>query len=114
MPIGKPENPESTFMYMLCISLSTNARYLRSGKASNGSRFELFGICSFVLLPFLFVLFLYLCSYWSIVDVVLIYSCSAHHVPDWQPRMLLGLVNARPVGAKNTCDVEFQWLSASR
>ena len=99
---------------MLYISLSTNARYLLSGKASNGSRFELFGIFLFVMLPFFFVLFSYLCSYWSFVDAALIYSCSAHHVPDWQTRMLLGLVNARPVGTKNTCDVEFQWLSVSR
>ena len=36
------------------------------------------------------------------VDVSLIYSCSADHVPDWQPRVLLGMVEARSVNVKNT------------
>ena len=31
----------------------------------------------------------------SFVDVPLIFSCPADHVPDWQPRILLGTVEAR-------------------
>ena len=38
-------------------------------------------------------------SRWSFVDVPLIYFCPADHVPDWQPRILLGMVEARLVKA---------------
>ena len=37
------------------------------------------------------------CSRWSFVDVPLIFSCPADHVPDWQPRILLCMVEARSV-----------------
>ena len=34
--------------------------------------------------------------------MVLLSSCPADHVPDWQPRILLGMVEARSVDEKNT------------
>ena len=42
------------------------------------------------------------CSRWSFVDVPLIFFCPADHVPDWQPRILLGTVEARSVKVKKT------------
>ena len=42
----------------------------------------------------------FLCSHWSLVDVPLIFFCPADHVPDWQPRALLGMVEARSVNVK--------------
>ena len=49
----------------------------------------------------LFVVFcvfvFFFCSHWSLVDVSLIFFCPADHVPDWQPRILLGMVEARSV-----------------
>ena len=51
-------------------------------------------------LSFLFVFFF--CSHWSLEDVPLIFFCPADHVPDWQPRILLGMVEARTVNAKKT------------
>ena len=41
-------------------------------------------------------------SHWSLVDVPLISFCPADHVPDWQPRILLGMVEARSVNVKKT------------
>ena len=56
---------------------------------------------------FLFVVFcvfvFFFCSHWSLVDVPLISFCPADHVvPDWQPRILLGMVEARSVNVKKT------------
>ena len=56
--------------------------------------------CSFSL-SFLCVVFFF-CSHWSLVDVPLIFFCPADHVPDWQPRTLLGMVEARSVNVKKT------------
>ena len=57
------------------------------------------GMCVLLLFLFVvvFVLFfvLFFCSRWSFVDVPLIFSCPAAHVPDWQPLILLGMVEAR-------------------
>ena len=51
----------------------------------------------------IFVVFVCLCfSHWSLVDVPLIFFCPADHVPDWQPRILLGMVEARSVNVKKT------------
>ena len=49
--------------------------------------------------PFSFfcVFVFFFCSHWSLVDVPLIFFCPADHVPDWQPRVLLGMVEARSV-----------------
>ena len=44
----------------------------------------------------------FFCSHWSLVDVPLIFFCPADHVPDWQPRILLGMVEARSVNVKKT------------
>ena len=50
-------------------------------------------------LSFLFVFFF--CSHWSfLVDVPLISFCPADHVPDWQRRIVLGMVEARSVNVK--------------
>ena len=51
-------------------------------------------------LSFLFVFFF--CSHWSLIDVPLIFFCPADHVPSWQPRLLLGMVEARSVNVKKT------------
>ena len=57
--------------------------------------------CSFLFVVFgMFVFFF--CSHWSLVDVPLIFFCPADHVPDWQPRILLGMVEARSVNVKKT------------
>ena len=42
----------------------------------------------------------FFCSHWSLVDVPLIFFCPADHVQDWQPRILLGMVEARSVNVK--------------
>ena len=44
----------------------------------------------------------FFCSHWSLIDVPLIFFCPADHVPDWQPRVLLGMVEARSVNVKKT------------
>ena len=36
------------------------------------------------------------------MDVPLIFFCPADNVPDWQPRVLLGMVEARSVNVKKT------------
>ena len=52
-------------------------------------------------LPCFFILFLfYTLVCWNFVDVPLIFSCPADHVPDWRPR-ILGLVEARSLNVKN-------------
>ena len=55
--------------------------------------------CSFL---FRLCVCVFLCSHWSLVDVPLIFFCPADHVPDWQPRVLLGMVEARSVNVKKT------------
>ena len=46
---------------------------------------------------FCFVSLCFFCSRWSFVDVSVIFFIPAGHVPDWQPRILLGMVEARSV-----------------
>ena len=58
--------------------------------------------CSFLLVVFFCVFVFFFCSHWSLVDVPLIFFCPADHVPDWQPRVLLGMVEARSVNVKKT------------
>ena len=59
--------------------------------------------CSFLFVVFCCCVFVFLfCSHWSLVDVPLIFFCPADHVPDWQPRVLLGMVEARSVNVKKT------------
>ena len=46
--------------------------------------------------------FVCLCFSFALVDVPLIFFCPADHVPDWQPHVLLGMVEARSVNVKKT------------
>ena len=72
---------------------------------SNAARLSFSDLC---ILLFLFLSLcrlcfcVFLCSHWSLVDVPLIFFCLADHVPDWQPRVLLGMVEARSVNVKKT------------
>ena len=72
---------------------------------SNAARLSFSDLCS---LLFMFLslcrlcVCVFLCSQWSLVDVPLIFFCPADHVPDWQPRVLLGMVEARSVNVKKT------------
>ena len=72
---------------------------------SNAARLSFSDLC---ILLFLFLslcrlcVCVFLCSHWSLVDVPLIFFCPADHVPDWQPRVLLGMVEARSVNLKKT------------
>ena len=62
-------------------------------------------LCSFFSpCRFCFCLFVFLfCSHAeSFVDVPLIFVSSADHVPVWQPRILLGIVEARSINVKKT------------
>ena len=91
------------------------------GRVSNGSRLALYQTLSVecpspiffwhvfcVIVPFFlsflscFCFALFSCSRSSFVDVPLIFSCPAGHVQDWQPRILLGMVEARSVTVENT------------
>ena len=49
-----------------------------------------------------FYIVFFVCSRWSFEDVPLIFFRPADHVPDWQPRILLGMVEARSVNVKKT------------
>ena len=57
-----------------------------------------------ILVPFSFrfCLCFFSCCHWSLVDVPLISFCPADHLPDWQPRIVLGMVEARSVNVKKT------------
>ena len=72
---------------------------------SNAARLSFSDLC---ILLFMFLslcrlcVCVFLCSHWSLVDVPLISFCPADHVPDWQPRVLLGMVEARSVNVKKT------------
>ena len=77
---------------------------------SNAARLSFSDLC---ILLFMFLslcrlcVCVFLCSHWSLVDVPLIFFCPADHVPDWQPRVLLGMVEARSVNVKKTTTVDF-------
>ena len=47
-------------------------------------------------------LFSFPCSRLSFVGVPLIFSYPVNDIPDWQPRILLGMVEARSVNVNNT------------
>ena len=72
---------------------------------SNAARLSFSDLC---ILLFMFLslcrlcVCVFLCSHWSLVDVPLIFFCPADHVPDWQPRVILGMVEARSVNVKKT------------
>ena len=72
---------------------------------SNAARLSFSDLC---ILLFMFLslcrlcVCVFLCSHWSLVDVPLIFFYPADHVPDWQARVLLGMVEARSVNVKKT------------
>ena len=80
-------------------------RYYAKLPLSDAARLSFSDLC---ILLFLFLslcrlcVCVFLCSHWSLVDVPLIFFCPADHVPDWQPRVLLGMVEARSVNVKKT------------
>ena len=61
-----------------------------------------FYYCSFLFVVSVSFRYVFFCSCWSFVDVPLIFFCPADQVPDWQPRILLGMVEARSVNVKKT------------
>ena len=65
--------------------------------------FLFLSLCRFCLFVFFF------CSHWSLVDVPLISFCPADHVPDWQPRIVLGMVEARSVNLKKTTTLIYDY-----
>ena len=71
--------------------------------------FLFLSLCRFFFCVFVF----FFCSHWSLVDVPLIFFCPADHVPDWQPRVLLGMVEARSVNVKKTTTTTTWYLSIS-
>ena len=81
---------------------------------SNAARLSFSDLC---ILLFLFLslcrlcVCVFLCSHWSLADVPLIFFCPADHVPDWQPRVLLGMVEARSVNVKKTTTTTAQTYS---
>ena len=58
--------------------------------------------CSFLFVVLLLLLCFSFALVGALVDVHLIFFCPADHVPDWQPRILLGMVEARSVNVKKT------------
>ena len=74
---------------------------------SNAPRLSFPGMCILLFLFLSLCRFLcvcvFFCSHWSLVDAPLIFFCPADHVlPDWQPRILLGMVEARSINVKKT------------
>ena len=65
--------------------------------------------CSFLFVVFCVFVFFF-CSHGSFVDVPLIFFCPADHVPDWQPRILLGMVEAQSVNVKKTITTTYAKL----
>ena len=99
------------FFFVGCMVASRGGYRMARGRhyaklsLSNAARLSFSDLC---ILLFLFLslcrlcVCVFLCSHWSLVDVPLIFFCPADHVPDWQPRVLLGMVEARSVNVKKT------------
>ena len=79
-------------------------RYYAKLSLSNAPRLSFSDLCIllFLFLSFFLCVVFFFCSHWSLVDVPLIFFCPADHVPDWQPRVLLGMAEARSVNVKKT------------
>ena len=100
--IPNPLQKEPFFVLRACV-YAPRIRFIY-GSLRVCASYRPFWCLLFCFLSFLFVvfvLFLLLCSRWSFVDIPLIVSCPADDVPDWQPRTLLGMVEARSVNVKN-------------
>ena len=88
------------------------SRHYAKLSLSNAARLSFSDLC---ILLFMFLslcrlcVCVFLCSHWSLVDVPLIFFCPADHVPDWQPRVLLGMVEARSVNVKKTTTTRTTW-----
>ena len=99
------------FVFLGCTVASRGGYQMARGRhyaklsLSNAARLSFSDLC---ILLFMFLslcrlcVYVFLCSHWSLVDVPLIFFCPADHVPDWQPRVLLGMVEARSVNVKKT------------
>ena len=99
------------FFFLGCMVASRGGYQMARGRhyaklsLSNAARLSFSDLC---ILLFMFLslcrlcVCVFLCSHWSLVDVPLIFFCPADHVPDWQPRVLLGMVEARSVNVKKT------------
>ena len=99
------------FFFLGCMVASRGGYRMARGRhyaklsLSNAARLSFSDLC---ILLFMFLslyrlcVCVFLCSHWSLVDVPLIFFCPADHVPDWQPRVLLGMVEARSVNVKKT------------
>ena len=115
------------FFFLGCTVASRGGYQMARGRhyaklsLSNAARLSFSDLC---ILLFMFLslcrlcVCVFLCSHWSLVDVPLIFFCPADHVPDWQPRVLLGMVEARSVNVKKTtttttCFVPYKSCSAS-
>ena len=97
------------FVFLGCTVASRGEYQMARGRhyaklsLSNAARLSFSDLC---ILLFMFLslcrlcVCVFLCSHWSLVDVPLIFFCPADHVPDWQPRVLLGMVEARSVNVK--------------
>ena len=99
------------FVFLGCMVASRGGYQMARGRhyaklsLSNAARLSFSDLC---ILLFMFLslcrlcVCVFLCSHWSLVDVPLIFFCPADYVPDWQPRVLLGMVEARSVNVKKT------------
>ena len=107
-----PSHPIPYIYFFLGCMVASRGRYrMARGRhhaklsLSNAARLSFSDLC---ILLFMFLslcrlcVCVFLCSHWSLVDVPLIFFCPADHVPDWQPRVLLGMVEARSVNVKKT------------
>ena len=103
------------FVFLGCTVASRGGYQMARGRhyaklsLSNAARLSFSDLCIllFMLLSLCrLCVCVFLCSHWSLVDVPLIFFCPADHVPDWQPRVLLGVVEARSVNVKKTTTTE--------
>ena len=95
------ECPFPTFFLACALCLKKNQNAPRPSEHLPAKRLGGIKGC---FVPFFLSFVLFTCSRWSFVDVPFIFSCPADHVllPDWQPPILLGMVEARSVNVKNT------------
>ena len=110
------------FVFLGCMVASrgwyqmARGRHYAKFSLSNAARLSFSDLC---ILLFMFLslcrlcVCVFLCSHLSLVDVPLIFFCPADHVPDWQPRVLLGMVEARSVNVKKTTTISIAQLRAS-
>ena len=108
---SRPQAASHECIFLGCTVASRGGYQMARGRhyaklsLSNAARLSFSDLC---ILLFMFLslcrlcVCVFLCSHWSLVGVPLIFFCPADHVPDWQPRVLLGMVEARSVNVKKT------------